>query len=374
MHEQSSVLVPGGGLPAGQPDQPGSAERAPHTAAAVASADENQISNQSTTTSKDQRIAAAADKLFFLSSRDLIGTDVVDRDNSGHTLGRVASIIIDQATDRAVYLTLEWGGFLGWDKNRILLPFEIVSFSGQWDRPTLRVPASKVENAPQFHEGDLDDVLRDPEWRRAVAQYFGVAEPGTGTTANADVRVEQGRREETSLPQSEQGGPQRSDINVIRGLAGVSKSTATELAAKSEQGQGSTGPTSGSTSTAPSGSLVESASSASAGGAPDPQHGQAIAKHSCAACHTFNQGGPTRVGPNLFGVARRPVASVPGYNYSPALKGHRGNWDGASLNAFLKSPRGYAPGTYMTFAGINSDQDRQDLISFLEGLNAGAAQ
>jgi cytochrome c len=65
---------------------------------------------------------------------------------------------------------------------------------------------------------------------------------------------------------------------------------------------------------------------------------------------------------------------VASYNYSPALKGHQGNWDAASLDAFLKKPRGYAPGTYMTFAGIGSDRDRQDVVAYLDGLKAGAAQ
>jgi cytochrome c len=65
---------------------------------------------------------------------------------------------------------------------------------------------------------------------------------------------------------------------------------------------------------------------------------------------------------------------VPGYNYSPALKGRQGGWDAAGLNAFLKSPRGYVPGTYMTFPGISSDRDRQDVVAYLEGLKAGAPQ
>jgi cytochrome c2 len=313
------------------------------------------------TAAKEHRTNSMAEQLFFISSRDIIGTDVVDRDNSGHSLGRVASIIIHQATARAVYLILEWGGFLGWDKNRILLPFDIVSFSGRWDRPTLRVSASEVENAPRIHEKDLDDVLRDPEWRRAVAQYFGIVPSGSEPNTSAEVRAEQ-------------GGPLHSDIHVSRGPAGISDPSAAEPATKAEQGQGSTGPTSGSTSEVPSGATAASASSAFIGGSPDAQHGQAVAQRSCAACHTFNQGGPARVGPNLFGIAQRPVASVAGYNYSPALKGHQGNWDAASLDAFLKKPRGYAPGTYMTFAGIGSDRDRQDVVAYLEGLKAGAAQ
>jgi cytochrome c len=80
------------------------------------------------------------------------------------------------------------------------------------------------------------------------------------------------------------------------------------------------------------------------------------------------------VGPNLFGVAERPVASVPGYNYSNALKAHQGKWDQATLDAFLKSPKGYAPGTYMTYPGISSERDRRDVVAYLESLKPGAAK
>jgi cytochrome c2 len=108
----------------------------------------------------------------------------------------------------------------------------------------------------------------------------------------------------------------------------------------------------------------------------DPDQGQVIAQRLCAACHTFNQGGPTRVGPNLFGVAQRPIASVPGYKYSAALKGHSGQWDESSLDAFLKDPRGFAPGTYMIFPGIRSETDRRNVVAYLEklGETTGAAK
>jgi cytochrome c len=76
----------------------------------------------------------------------------------------------------------------------------------------------------------------------------------------------------------------------------------------------------------------------------------------------------TRVGPNLFGVAARAIAGTRGYNYSEALKARHENWSSAALDAFLKSPRAYAPGTYMTFAGISSDQDRADVVAYLENL------
>jgi cytochrome c len=93
-----------------------------------------------------------------------------------------------------------------------------------------------------------------------------------------------------------------------------------------------------------------------------------VVQRACAACHTFEKGGATRVGPNLFGVSTRSIASVPDYRYSSALKAHQGNWDQGNLDAFLKNPRDYAPGTYMTFPGIKSDQDRQNVVTYLESL------
>ncbi len=85
----------------------------------------------------------------------------------------------------------------------------------------------------------------------------------------------------------------------------------------------------------------------------------------CQACHTFQKGQANNVGPNLYGVVGRPVASVAGFNYSPALKAKGGTWTFDALNAWLKNPRGDVPGTLMTFAGIDSEKDRADVIDFL---------
>ena len=94
------------------------------------------------------------------------------------------------------------------------------------------------------------------------------------------------------------------------------------------------------------------------------EKGQATAKQ-CQACHTFEKGGPNRVGPNLWGIVDRPRASEAGFNYSAAMKAKGGKWTFDELSKFLASPRGYIQGTAMTFAGLARDTQRADVIAFL---------
>ena len=97
------------------------------------------------------------------------------------------------------------------------------------------------------------------------------------------------------------------------------------------------------------------------------EKGEQAAKK-CVACHTFTKGGPNRVGPNLWGIINRPKASEAGFAYSDAIKSKGGNWTIDDLNAFLTSPRGYAPGTKMTFVGLPRGTERADIIAYLNSL------
>ena len=85
----------------------------------------------------------------------------------------------------------------------------------------------------------------------------------------------------------------------------------------------------------------------------------------CAACHTVNQGGANGIGPNLYATMGKPHGHVAGFAYSDALKKVPGNWDFAAMDKWLTSPRDYAPGTKMTFAGLGNPVDRANLIAWL---------
>ena len=96
----------------------------------------------------------------------------------------------------------------------------------------------------------------------------------------------------------------------------------------------------------------------------DPAKGEQVFKK-CAACHNADKGGPNALGPNLWGSVGKPHAHVAGFAYSEALKKVPGTWDWKSLDAWLASPKKYAPGTKMTFAGLSKPEDRANVIAFL---------
>jgi len=85
----------------------------------------------------------------------------------------------------------------------------------------------------------------------------------------------------------------------------------------------------------------------------------------CAACHSITQGGANGVGPNLWASMGKPHGHVAGFAYSDALKAVPGNWDFAAMDAWLASPRKYAAGTKMTFAGLSDPQERANVIAYL---------
>jgi cytochrome c len=99
------------------------------------------------------------------------------------------------------------------------------------------------------------------------------------------------------------------------------------------------------------------------------EHGVQVAKQ-CGACHNFQEGQGAKVGPDLYGVVGRKIASKPGFNYSAALKAKGGeSWTFDELNKWLKDPRADVPGTAMTFAGLSNEKARADVIAYLNSLS-----
>lgn len=88
----------------------------------------------------------------------------------------------------------------------------------------------------------------------------------------------------------------------------------------------------------------------------------------CSACHALEQG-ENGVGPYLYGVVGRDVASVDGYGYSGNLIAVNDVWTAEELNLFLENPRSYAPGTAMSYNGMRRIEDRANLIAYLDSLD-----
>ena len=96
----------------------------------------------------------------------------------------------------------------------------------------------------------------------------------------------------------------------------------------------------------------------------DVANGEGLYK-ACQSCHKL-ESGANAVGPYLFGVVGRDIGGASGYAYSEALAGKGEVWTYENLQAFLADPKGWAPGTKMSYRGMRDPQDRADLIAYLE--------
>lgn len=99
--------------------------------------------------------------------------------------------------------------------------------------------------------------------------------------------------------------------------------------------------------------------------------GERVARR-CAACHTFEQGGANGTGPNMWGVLGRTVASVSGFNYSSAMREYGSDgrqWLYQNMYDYLEAPRRYVEGTSMAFAGLRSQEDRINLLAYMNSMS-----
>jgi cytochrome c len=85
----------------------------------------------------------------------------------------------------------------------------------------------------------------------------------------------------------------------------------------------------------------------------------------CKICHTFDQGGATLIGPNLYNVVNKDIASTEGFGFTGGLKGKDGDWTYENLDVWLTNPQAFAPGTSMVFPGIPDLKKRANVIAFL---------
>jgi cytochrome c len=107
---------------------------------------------------------------------------------------------------------------------------------------------------------------------------------------------------------------------------------------------------------------------ATAAHAADPAEGEKVFKRVCSACHIATADGPKRLGPPLFGVIGRHSGSVEGFRYSDGNKKANVTWTPEVLDKYLTDPKAMVPGTTMAFAGLKKDDERQNVIAYLQTL------
>ena len=97
----------------------------------------------------------------------------------------------------------------------------------------------------------------------------------------------------------------------------------------------------------------------------DVERGQSM-YFQCRSCHGLNEGGPAKVGPNLYGIFGSKAGSVAGFSYSDALANADVIWTPQTMDGWLAQPREFLPGNRMIFVGIKDANDRASLIAYLQ--------
>jgi len=89
----------------------------------------------------------------------------------------------------------------------------------------------------------------------------------------------------------------------------------------------------------------------------------------CTGCHSYTKDAPAKIGPNLFGVVGRPVASFPGFDYTARILARGGAWDADSLHIFFTEKKSFGQGSHIAFRTLKEKEDRDLIIEYLGALS-----